>query len=56
MIVSIVSIVACLVLATRGAPFRGIGTARTVRYALIWAAIIIGLVLFLQVSGLRLGA
>ncbi len=53
-IVSMISVLACLVLVTRGAPFRGLGASRTARYALIWAVIIVGLVLVIQLSGLRI--
>ncbi len=54
MIVSIVSVIACLILVTRGAPFRNLGASKAIRYAAIWAAIIIGLVLIIEVSGVRI--
>ncbi|MCJ2177469.1 hypothetical protein [Novosphingobium album (ex Hu et al. 2023)] len=54
MIVSIISVIACLILVTRGAPFRNLGMSKTVQYAAIWAAIIIGLVLLIQVTGFRI--
>ncbi len=54
MIVSIISVIACLILVTRGAPFRNLGTSKTIQYAAIWGAIIIGLVLLIQVTGFRI--
>ena len=54
MIVSIISVIACLILVTRGAPFRNLGMNGTVKLALIWGAIIIGLVLVIQLSGFRI--
>lgn len=54
MIVSIISVAACLILVTRGAPFRHLGSTKTIQYAAIWAAIIIGLVVLIQVTGFRI--
>lgn len=53
-IVSIIAVIACLILATRSAPFRNLGMSGTVKYALIWVAIIVGLVMIIQVSGFRI--
>ncbi|SFG03495.1 hypothetical protein SAMN05518801_10617 [Novosphingobium sp. CF614] len=53
-IVSIITVIGCLVLATRSAALRGLGMARAFRLALIWAAIILGLVLAIQLTGLRI--
>lgn len=55
MIVSVISIVACLFLATRGGVLQRLGAGGTLRYAAIWAAIIIVLVLVIRYSGVRLG-
>lgn len=54
-IVSIVSVLACLFLATRHSGFRSLGKARVLRLALIWTAIILGLAAVLAISGLRPG-
>ncbi|KHK91298.1 hypothetical protein [Novosphingobium malaysiense] len=54
MIVSVIAVIGWLILATRGAPFRRLGTRGVVKYALIWAAIIIGLFVVIQVSGFRI--
>lgn len=52
-IVSLVAVIGALVLATSSSQFRSLGAARIIRLALIWAAIIVGLVLVIQVTGLR---
>lgn len=54
MIVSVIAIGACLVLALRNSEIRSMGAAKALRMAAIWAAIIIGLVLLIQVSGFRI--
>lgn len=53
-IVSIIAVIACLILATRGAPFRDLGMNKAIQYAAIWGAIIIGLVLVIQLTGFRI--
>ena len=55
MIASIVALIGSLILVTRNSGLRGLGTARIVRLMLIWAVIIIGLMLLIQVLGLRIG-
>ncbi|WP_285021998.1 hypothetical protein [Novosphingobium sp. fls2-241-R2A-195] len=54
MIVSMISIVGCLVLASRNPQIRGLGGGQALRLAAIWAAVIISLVLVIQWSGLRI--
>lgn len=54
MIVSLISIIGCLVLALRNPQIRGLGGGQALRLAAIWAAIIIGLVIVIQWSGLRI--
>ncbi|EJL26944.1 hypothetical protein [Novosphingobium sp. AP12] len=54
MIVSVIAICACLVLALRNSQVRSMGAGKVLRLAAIWAAIIIGLVLLIQVSGFRI--
>lgn len=54
MIVSVIAVIGSLILVTRGAGLSRMGTARIVRLALIWAAIILGLMLLIDVLGLRL--
>jgi len=56
MIVSLISIVGCLVLAFRSSNIRSLGGGQAMRLALIWAAIIIGMVLIVQLTGLRIGS
>lgn len=53
-IVSIIAVIGALILATRGSRFRNLGLNRTVRLALIWAAIIVSLVLVIQLTGMRI--
>lgn len=55
LVVSVISIVACLVLALRGSGFRVLGATGVLRYAAIWAVIIVGLVLMIRLSGWRFG-
>lgn len=55
MLVSIVSILGCLLLATRGLAGRNISFSRTAKMALIWLAIIIGGTLFASWAGLHIG-
>lgn len=53
-IVSIIAVIGALILATRGSRFRELGASRTIRLALIWAAIIVGLAIVIQLTGLRI--
>jgi ABC-type amino acid transport system permease subunit len=53
-IVSVIAIVACLVLALRNSEVRSMSSGKALRMAALWAAIIIGLVLVIQVSGFRI--
>lgn len=53
-IVSVIAVIGALILATSSSQFRNLGTGRMIRLALIWAAIIAGLVLAIQLSGLRM--
>jgi hypothetical protein len=53
-IVSIIAVLGALILATSSAQFRDLGMSRMFRLALIWGAIIVGLVLVVQLTGLRL--
>lgn len=53
-IVSILSVVACLVLVGRHSAFREMESASLVRMALIWVAIILGLFLVFQFAGWRI--
>ncbi|MFC0203089.1 hypothetical protein [Novosphingobium soli] len=54
MIVSMVAVVACLVLALRNSEVRELGRGKALRLAAIWAAIIVGLVVVIQLSGFRI--
>jgi hypothetical protein len=54
MIVSMIAIVGCLFLALRNSQIRTLSGMRALRLAAIWAAIIIGLALIIQVSGFRI--
>ncbi|WP_374412997.1 hypothetical protein [Novosphingobium colocasiae] len=54
-LVSIVSILGCLLLATRGLSGRNISFSRTATMALIWLAIIVGGTLFASWAGLHIG-
>lgn len=53
MIVSVMAVVACLFLATRSANIRQLGTRRALRLAMIWIAIIVGLVFAIHFAGLQ---
>lgn len=55
MIASIVAVIGALILATRAASLRRLGMARAARLALIWTAIIVGVVVVIQLLGLRMG-
>lgn len=52
-IVSIIAVVGALILATRGSRFRVLTVSRTIRLALIWVAIIAGLVIVIKLTGIR---
>lgn len=54
MIVSVIAICACLVLALRNSEIRSMGAAKALRMTAIWAAIILGLVVVIQLSGFRI--
>lgn len=54
LIVGIISVIGALVLVTRHSRFRSMPRATTIKLALIWAAIIIGVVLIIQVSGFQI--
>ncbi|MCT2400783.1 hypothetical protein [Novosphingobium mangrovi (ex Huang et al. 2023)] len=54
MIVSIITLIGWLILVTRNPEIRNLGAARAARLALIWATIIIGLVVLIQVTGFRI--
>lgn len=53
MIVSIITVIGALILATNNSQFRNLGMGRKVRLALVWTAIIVGLVLVIHLTGLR---
>jgi hypothetical protein len=53
-IVSIIAVLGALILATNNAQFRNLSKGRMIRLALIWAAIIVGLVLVVEMTGLRI--
>jgi hypothetical protein len=50
-IASIITVVACLFLVTRGSALRKLGTSGLIRLALIWGAIILGLTLLIEIIG-----
>jgi len=52
MIVSLISVLACLFLVTRNSELLSLTGAAKARLALIWLAIIIGVVLVIQYLGL----
>lgn len=54
MIMSVISLIGCLILVTRNSQLRSLGTGKTMRLVAIWAAIIVGLVLVIQLSGFRI--
>ncbi|MBT0671386.1 hypothetical protein HT136_23735 [Novosphingobium profundi] len=51
---SILAILCCLFLVSGHSGFRQLGFAKSLRLGLIWAVIIVGLVLVIQVSGLQI--
>ncbi|WP_395333110.1 hypothetical protein WBP06_06785 [Novosphingobium sp. BL-8H] len=52
-IVGVISVIGALILVTSNSRFRQLGFAKGLKLALIWAAIIIGLVLLIQALGLH---
>lgn len=54
MIVAVVSVLGALLLAWRGLRSHNMGRGGMVRMALIWGVIILGLVIVIQVTGLRI--
>ncbi|CDO38882.1 MULTISPECIES: hypothetical protein [Novosphingobium] len=54
MIISIISVLGALILVTSNARFRELGSRRMIRLGCIWAAIIVGLMLIIQLTGLRI--
>lgn len=54
MIVSIIAVLGALILATNSSQFRNLGIGRMIRLALIWTAIIVGLVIVIQFTGFRI--
>lgn len=54
-IVSVVSILACLLLALRGLNGRAVDFSQSVKLAFLWLAIIAGVTALVAWSGLRLG-
>ncbi|MDE8651898.1 hypothetical protein PYV00_09215 [Novosphingobium sp. H3SJ31-1] len=56
MIVAIVGVLGALFLAWRGLQAQGLSVERKVRMATIWLAIIVGLVLVIQLTGLHLAS
>jgi len=53
-IVSMIAVLGSLVLVTRNSAFREMGSARMIRMAFVWAAIILGLFLIFQFAGLQI--
>ena len=54
MFMSAISLIGCLILVTRNSQLHSLGAGKTMRLVAIWAAIIIGLVLIIQLSGFRI--
>lgn len=52
-IVGVISVIGALILVTSNSRFRQLGFSNGLKLALIWAAIIIGLVVLIQVLGLH---
>lgn len=52
-IVGVISVIAALILVTSNSKFRELGFSKGLKLALVWAAIIIGLVMLIQVLGLH---
>lgn len=53
-IVSIIAVLGSLLLVSRHSGFREMGSAKMIRIALVWVAIILGLFLVFQFAGLRI--
>lgn len=56
MIVSIIAVIGALILAMSNSGLRNLGMSRAIRLALIWVAIIVGLVLVIRLTGFRIEA
>jgi hypothetical protein len=54
MIVAVISVIGSLILVTSGSRFRSTPMGIKLKLALIWAAIIIGLVVIIQLSGFQI--
>ncbi|TCM22130.1 hypothetical protein EDF56_101812 [Novosphingobium sp. PhB165] len=52
-IVGVISVVCALILVTSNSRFRQLGFSKGLKLALIWAVIIIGLVMLIQMLGLH---
>lgn len=55
-IVALITLIGSLVLVSRSSALARVNRAGLVRLALIWGAIILGVVLLIQVTGLRLAS
>ncbi|HKR92396.1 hypothetical protein [Novosphingobium sp.] len=55
-IVAIVTVIGCLVLATRSSALRNAGARHVVRLALIWVAIIFALMALVRLVGVRIAS
>ncbi|MDF2640021.1 MAG: hypothetical protein K0R64_3005 [Novosphingobium lindaniclasticum] len=54
MIVAVISVIGSLILVSSGSRFRSMPMGKMVKLALIWTAIIVGLVLIIRVSGFQI--
>ncbi len=54
LIVGIISVIGALILVTSHSRFRAMPMGQTLKLALIWAVIIIGLVAIIQISGFQI--
>lgn len=52
-IVGMISVIGALFLVTSNSQFRQLGLSKGIKLALIWAVIIVGLVLAIQIFGIR---
>lgn len=55
-IVALITLIGSLVLVSRSSALAHVNRAGLVRLALIWGVIVVGLVLLIQVTGLRLAS
>ena len=53
-IVAMVTVIGCLILATRSSALRNAGAPRIVKLALIWVAIIFALMALIRFTGVRI--